>query len=67
MAQKVLTEGSKFAIATAKAKKMGFENFNRGSFGYAQRKQIAEGIAGKTKIIPGKAMRQAISRRMGKK
>ena len=67
MAQRVLTEGSKFAIATAKAKMMGFKSFKGGSAGAGQRKHIVEGIAEKSKIIPGPAMKQAISRRVRRK
>ena len=72
MARQTLTEGSKHAIATARAKAKGFTDFSEGSAGAKERKKIAEGIAEGTKIVPGPArkmarMKRAASRHIGSK
>ena len=48
--RRTLSMSSKFAIATATAKKQGYSNFSKGSSGYKARKHIAEGIARRYKI-----------------
>ena len=65
MARQVLTEGSKHAISTARAKREGFKSFKTGSAGDKRRDEIAESIARKTKIVKGpQRLMAAVDRRI---
>jgi len=49
-ASKKLSTGSKFAIATSQAQKLGHSDFSEGSEGQKKRDEIAEALARKHKI-----------------
>jgi len=70
--KQTLTKGSKFAIATHAAKNLGFRGFKKGSSGHEKKKEIAEAIARKSHVVPGKSMKaedlkRAAARRASKR